>query len=78
MKETGKITAYITREAGSQSGAVVPVLFDNRIMMQPDIIKIGGEYFICTNTAPLSYQRVNFAEASEVIDGKIQDTNNHT
>ena len=74
MNEVGKITAYLTRVQDDEikkSGAVVPVLYEKPLIRHPDIIKIGDEYFTCTSTAPLSYHKAVFAEANEVIDGKV-------
>lgn len=80
--EIGKITAYIIREQNgengdygtAQSGAVVPVLFDGTLMEHPKVIKIGNEHFISIKTSPLTYFKVSFAEANEVIDGQIIKT----
>lgn len=78
--EIGKITAYIIREQNgedygtAQSGAVVPVLFDGTLMEHPKVIKIGNEHFISIKTLPLTYFKVSFAEANEVIDGQIIKT----
>jgi len=78
MNEVGSITAYIIRESNgqdgyyrSQSGALVPVMFDGTLMDNPKIIKIGDEFFVCVGTNPLTYYKASFAEAQEIVDGKV-------
>ena len=54
---------HMYRRDGSRSVAEFPMVWDGKMPDVPGVVRINKEYFVCTNTNPLTYHQANFAKA---------------